>query len=147
MSDFHNPTPNELFDAANQFVDFIKDNNIKSVIAVARGGVLIGELIARRASIPCYHIKYSSKHGKGDDKNHDNQNIFVKDVQYPCLIFDEISDSNLTLKELAQQYEKLNLPFFTGVLYHKQHNPVVHTPDVFWRTLTPDSPWVNFPWE
>lgn len=144
--DYYTPSANELFDAADIFVKFVNDKNIRSIVAVARGGIIIGELIARRTGIPCYHINYSSKAGNGDDKNHDNA-WFALDAQYPALIFDEISDSNLTLKELDENYANVRVPVYTGVLYHKQHSPAVYTPDIFWRGLTPDDPWVNFPWE
>lgn len=146
MSDKIYISPDDVFTASRQFAQYAKDNGIKSIIGVARGGVIPAILAARFANLPYYEIRYSSKNGKGDDKNHDNA-WFPIDAQFPALIVEDIADSGETLKELERLYKGIKVPIKTAVICYKAHEDIVHMPDIWYRSIRSDSGWVIFPWE
>ena len=87
-------------------------------------------------------VSYSSKHGAGDDKNHENNLPTFSNKT--ILIVDDISDSGHTMKELVDFYNKDNV-VETAALYYKDKS--VHEPTYYGYPIDDNFGWVDFPWE
>lgn len=142
--DILNPTYQELeFDTLG-LASAIRHDKFKPdlIVGLSRGGLFPALLLSHKLKVPLLPISYSSRKGKGDDKNHDN---ILPDIEEKrILIVDDIADSGHTLRELALRYERGH-EVRTVVIYYKEKS--VHTPWYYRRTIPYDSPFVNFPWE
>lgn len=122
-----------------------------AILALSRGGLIPGVILSHIFGAPLIPVQYSSKRGKGDDKNHKNDlPILDKDIT-SILIVDDICDSGYTLKEVATHYTMSNVASHpklfvnTAVLYYKKS--AIYEPDLYWKKIASDSPWIIFPWE
>ena len=115
------------------------------IVALSRGGLMLGVILSHNLSVPMVPVQYSSKAGKGDDKNHTNQLPIIKDET--ILVVDDIADSGHSLQEVCEFYEGFGLgnEVFSASMYLKEGS--VHTPTVHWHDLKKDGPFIHFPWE
>ena len=127
------------------------------IVGLSRGGLIPAVILSHMTGIPLFPVKYSSKSGAGDNKNHDNE-LPMLPSEYESgshcgmtsptvLLVDDISDSGLTLREVKDTYEYQGHNVYTAALYYKELSEPVITPDIIWRTIPEDGPWIIFPWE
>lgn len=149
MYDMLKPSYDEIHNACREFALRIENSrpNIKAVVGIARGGLLPAVIISHMLNKPLIVVEYSSKEGKGDDKNHANVLPTMTPEQGPVLVVDDICDSGHTLNEIVYHFTKQNVETFTAVLYYKSHEKQVMNPDLTWRTIPHDAGWVFFPYE
>ena len=144
------PSYEEIHNACVDMAEQIEIDklNIKQVAGVARGGLLPGVILSHILKLPLLLIDYSSKGGKGDDKNHKNNIPLLSPANGPILIVDDICDSGKTLREIYEHYQFCNVEVYTAVLYHKLlKDKQLFIPDYVWRSVPEDSGWVIFPYE
>lgn len=149
MYDTLKPSYEEIHNACHDFTIAIEHviPNIKAVVGISRGGLHPAMILSHMLSKPLVVVEYSSKEGKGDDKNHTNDLPTITPEQGPVLVVDDICDSGHTLNEIVYHFTKQNVKTYTAVLYYKTHNQQVMAPDMKWRTIPANSGWVVFPWE
>jgi hypoxanthine phosphoribosyltransferase len=153
VSDYVKPTYNEIHDAVIAMCTRIINNQHifqvpRRVVGLARGGLIPAVIASHFFSVPMTIAHYSSKSGKGDNRDHENAIPFIYDVEHggPLLLVDDICDSGLTIKEVTYDYRDiLGYNVTTMSLYHKQN--AAFTPDLFWVELAHDAPFIDFPWE
>lgn len=116
---------------------------IDCVAAPVKGGLLFGVIAANKLNVPLVTLHYSSKQGKGDDKNHKNtlQPIEHKTI----LLVDDIIDSGQTLKEIVNYYTNQGHTIITAAYHYKED--AVFKPDLYFWLIQKDSKFVEFPWE
>jgi len=127
------------------------------IVGLSRGGLIPATILSHKTDIPLFPVKYSSKSGNGDNKNHDNDLPMLPieyvsgghdGIQYPTLlVVDDISDSGKTLREVVDFYEFNGHKVYTAALYYKElaESPIV--PDIIWHTIPEVFDWIIFPWE
>lgn len=119
------------------------------IVALSRGGLMLGVILSHNLSVPMVPVQYSSKHGKGDDKNHTNQLPIIENET--ILVVDDIADSGHSLQEVCGFYKNgtdqvgFGNEIYSAAMYLKEGS--VHTPTVFWHNLKKDGPFIHFPWE
>ena len=141
------------------FVNTIEEKGIQIdyIVGLSRGGLIPAVILSHMSGIPLFPVKYSSKSGAGDNKNHDNDlpNLPVEYVSGKgpgivspsLLVVDDISDSGKTLREVVDYYVNEGHAVTTAALYYKELAEPVIEPDIYWRTIPEDGPWIIFPWE
>lgn len=136
------------YDLVNQAVRQIiqdmdkEDFRAELIIGLARGGLVPAVILSQSLNIPMMAVHYSSKKGRGDDRNHENTLPDIKDKR--VLIIDDICDSGHTMFEVYDHFTVEN-DVRTAVLYHKETS--TYEPDYFWHLLPGDAPFIVFPWE
>lgn len=119
------------------------------IIGLSRGGlfpaIVISHMLDNLEVIP---VSYSSKSGKGDDKNYANALPLIGGCHSATLlVVDDICDSGQTLKEVVDFYAMRSHHVYTATLYYKAipNGPI--EPDIYWHQIPEDAPWIIFPWE
>lgn len=134
---------NACVDAASLI--HIYDFKFQRILGISRGGMLPAMILSHLLDLPVTPVTYSSKQGKGDDKNHENTLPEIKEEF--LLVVDDICDSGNTLYEIAQHYENKNAFVYTFALFYKDKPTPIIIPDFRWRTIPEDAGWVIFPYE
>lgn len=120
---------------------------IKQVVGIARGGLLPAVILSHLLNLPLLLVEYSSKNGKGDNKNHKNVLPLVEPQDGNVLVVDDICDSGGTLREVAAHFTKCGVTVYTAALYYKVQLTPQIVPDYVWKTIPLDAGWVHFPYE
>jgi len=146
---FLTPSYNDIHNACVGIAGAMKATigDVKNVIGVARGGLLPAVILSHTLNKPLIVVEYSSKAGKGDDKEQSNNLPILTPEQGPVLIVDDICDSGHTLNEIVYHFNKLGVSVVTAVLFYKTHENQVMIPDLYWRQIPSDAGWVTFPFE
>ncbi len=141
------PLYNDIHTACYQFTSLVGEMqwNFDRILGVSRGGLLPAMIVSHMLKLPMTPISYSSKHGRGDNRNHANELPIVDGST--LLLIDDICDSGETLREVRQHYLREGHAVYTFALYYKHFTPPTFTPDFKWRTIPPDAGWVIFPYE
>jgi hypoxanthine-guanine phosphoribosyltransferase len=106
--------------------------------------MMFGAIASHKLNVPMIALHYSSKHGNGDDKNH--QNILPELDQYKTLfLVDDIIDSGATLTEIVKFYTERGNKVITGS-YHFKDGASFHPDLYFWR-IPSDSEFIVYPYE
>lgn len=121
--------------------------NVGLIIGVARGGLIPAVIMSHMLDVPMLAIDYSSKEGRGDDKNHNNTLPNLPRDGRPFLLVDDICDTGRTLHEIMAHYSKEGHVVYIATLFYKTHEKPITQPDIVWRTIPQTSGWVNFPFE
>lgn len=141
------PTYGNIETACVSFIQQLDAKGIRptKIVALSRGGLMLGVILSHNLSVPMVPVQYSSKAGKGDDKNHTNQ--LPEIVDETILVVDDIADSGHSLQEVCDFYNvpTQNNEVFSASMYLKEGS--VHTPTVHWHDLKKDGPFIHFPWE
>lgn len=114
------------------------------IVALSRGGLMLGVILSHNLNVPMVPVQYSSKIGKGDDRNHDN--VLPEITNETILVVDDIADSGHSLDDVVEFY--LNMKqnkVFSAAMYVKEGSVI--TPTVAWHTLVKTGPFIHFPWE
>lgn len=146
---FVSPSYDEIHNACVDFVNEIKRQNMEvgTIAGVARGGLVPAVILSHMLDVPLITFSYSSKAGKGDDKNHDNQLPTLENFEGTLLIVDDICDSGQTLNEVVFHFNRQQIQTRTAVLFYKVHDDQVMIPDLCWRKILPEAGWITFPFE
>ena len=140
-----NPTYDQMHNAAITMVREARTLAwLDCIVAPARGGLLFGVIASHKLNIPVYPALYSSKKGKGDDKNHANVLPDVGDVK-TILLVDDIVDSGETVREIVEHYTGLGYKVITAVFHYKE-GAVFH-PDLYYWRIPADSEFITYPYE
>lgn len=150
MTDFilTHPSFENVKQAARHIVNKMDEEGFRPdrMIALARGGAILGVVLSHMLNVPVSIVAYSSKRGKGDDRNHDNS---LPDIESDnLLIVDDLTDSGHSMKEVADVYggdlnptRRLRM----ATMYAKEGGVVL--PDYYWHWLPKAAPFIHFPWE
>lgn len=140
-----NPTYDQLHLAAVTIVKEARTMGwIDAVVAPSRGGLLFGVIASHKLNVPLIPIQYSSKEGKGDDKNHDNVLPEITEGS-TVLLVDDIVDSGQTIKEIIDHYTSKGIRVISASFHYKE-GAVVHPDLYFWR-IPEDSEFIMYPYE
>lgn len=140
-----NPSYDQLHNAVITMVREARTISwIDYVMAPIRGGLFFGVIASHKLNVPLITISYSSKDGKGDDKNHDN--VFPKiPANSTVYLIDDIVDSGKTMLEIVDHYKKENVKVITSVCHFKEG--AVYHPDLYFWRVPKDSAFITYPWE
>ncbi|MCK9369708.1 hypothetical protein M0R04_07350 [Candidatus Dojkabacteria bacterium] len=148
MIDIYNPTYADVHQLCVHIADTIKKQHLQFnvILGIARGGLVPAVILSHLLDTPLVSVSYSSKHGKGDNKNHHNTLPLLYDEH--IFLIDEIADSGRTLKEIDSFYKPIpgNI-VHSAVLYYKQHDQPIFVPTFIGVTIPDDGTFVNMPWE
>jgi len=138
------PSYDNIHFALNHIMDYLDKVNFQPdlILGLARGGTYPALILSQTMNVPFQLLYYSSKKGKGNDKNHNN-----KFIDFDCermLIVDEIADGGHTLLEVSSYYNSKH-EVKTATIYCKETS--IFKPDIHWWTLPAVSPFIHFPWE
>ena len=149
MYDNLRPSYEEIHNACRDIASRVESSylNIKQVGGIARGGLLPATILSHMLKLPLLLIDYSSKEGKGDDKNHQNVLPELTSADGNLLLVDDICDSGRTMNEIVGHFVRRHVAVYTAVLFYKTHDKQTVIPDFVWRTIPHDSGWVIFPYE
>lgn len=112
-----------------------------TIVAPARGGLLLGVILSHNLGIPVQAVAYSSKSGCGD-KQHTN--VLPEISGEVILLVDDIADTAHSIREITEHYGSTN-HVVSAVMYYKEG--AVCKPDIVHHTIPADAPFIYFPWE
>lgn len=139
-----NPTYDQLHLAAVTIVREARSISwIDAVVAPSRGGLMFGVVASHKLNVPLVPIKYSSKRGNGDDKNHINELPVI--VANTILLVDDIIDSGHTIKEISDHYTEQGIRVLTAAFHYKEG--AVIAPDLYFWRIPADSEFITYPYE
>ena len=125
------------------------------VVCIAKGGMRVGDLIARIFDVPLAILSVESYKGDGL-KNKRGAITFSRDLAKTSpnigskgLLLDDLADSGITLKKSIEWMEHfygfyLDEPIRTGVLFYKA---VSSFKPNYYIDYLKDSPWIHMPYE
>ena len=124
------------------------------VIGLTRGGLIPAVILSHMLKIPMIPVSYSSAEGEGEYKQYTNDLPMIissyqsgsGDLNMPTLlIVDDICDSGNTLTEVNDVYEKRGHAVYVAAIHYKESANFI--PDVYWKSIPHNAPWVIYPWE
>ena len=125
------------------------------VVCIAKGGMRVGDLIARIYYVPLAILSVESYKGDGV-KNKRGAITFSRDlaktspnIGSKVLLVDDLADSGITLKKSIEWLEHfygfyLDEPIRTAVLFYKA---VSNFEPNYYVDYLKDSPWIHMPYE
>lgn len=140
------PTYGNVETACASFIQQLDAKGIRptKIVALSRGGLMLGVILSHNLSVPMVPVQYSSKAGRGDDRNHENTLPIITNEN--ILVVDDIADSGHSLNEVVNFYlDSTGNRVFSAAMYLKEGSVI--TPTVFWHELKKDGPFIHFPWE
>lgn len=144
------PSFENVKQAAQHIVNKLDDDGFRPdrIVALARGGAILGVVLSHKLNVPVTIVAYSSKKGKGDDRNHDNDLPFIDDEK--LLIVDDLTDSGHSMKEVVAVYTNIDTDDIvhqvkSATMYAKE-GAVIQS-DYYWHWLSKNAPFIHFPWE
>ncbi len=129
--------------------------DFNQVVCIAKGGMRVGDLIARIFDVPLAILSVESYRGDGV-KNKRGAITFSRDlaktspnIGSKVLLVDDLADSGITLKKSIEWMEHfygfyLDEPIRTGVLFYKA---VSSFKPNYYVDYLKDSPWIHMPYE
>lgn len=149
FNDWSDPTYDEIHQCCRHISNYIAFNdhlkNIDLVVGVARGGLLPAVIISHMLAIPMRTLFYSSKVGRGDNRDHDNQ--LIEFSQKRLLLVDDLTDTGNTMRELSEVYQARGHDVTTTVLYYKELPESTFVPDIWAVKVSKNFGWIDFPFE
>lgn len=132
--------------AAFLSVKVVQDTHIhpQAIIGLARGGLVPSVIMSHILEVKMFPVSYSSKHGNGEYKKHDNV-LPSFPITWDILIVDDICDTGYTMREVDHFYRENGHVVKTATLYYK--TGAVFKPNFIWQQIEADSGWITFPWE
>lgn len=144
------PSFENVKQAAQHIVNKLDDDGFRPdrIVALARGGAILGVVLSHKLNVPVTIVAYSSKKGKGDDRNHDNDLPYIDDEK--LLIVDDLTDSGHSMSEVVAVYTKVDSDDVvhqvkSATMYAKE-GAVIQS-DYYWHWLSKNAPFIHFPWE
>lgn len=143
------PTYNEIHESCRHIARYIKFNDrikdVDLIVGIARGGLLPATIISHFLAIPMQTIFYSSKIGRGDNQDHNNE--LRSFTQHHILLVDDLTDTGNTMNELYKAYMEKGHKVTTAVIYYKELPDAHFEPDVWAVKVTKNFGWITFPFE
>ena len=128
------------------------DRNPDCIVALTRGGLVLGTMLSSMFDVPLIPIAYSSEHGTGGKTAKyipeflGHIDLAPIDDTLAIYLIDEIADSGHTLKEVEEHYRTVaGYNVTSGTMHHKMGS--VFCPTFAWDMLGADAPFVDYPWE
>ena len=130
--------------------------DFNQVVCIAKGGMRVGDIMARIFDVPLAILSVESYRGDGNKKDERGSVIFSRDlakttpnIGSKVLLLDDLADSGITLKKSIDWLEHiygfyLDEPIRTGVIYYKSVSN--YKPNYYVEYLE-NSPWIHFPYE
>ena len=115
----------------------------KTIIGVAKGGLPAGVKLANILGVPLMVISAASYQGQEQGALAFNTS-FVRPLESPVLIIDEIVDSGKTMSAIANYISSLGIVVKTAALFYKERS--IFRPDWFMSKASDDQ-WIQYPWE
>ncbi len=140
------PSFENVKQAARHIVNKMDEEGFRPnrIVALARGGAIIGVVLSHMIGVPVTIVSYSSKKGKGDDRNHENDLPDLDDEN--LLIVDDLTDSGHSMLEVTAAYTREGQRTLrTATMYAKEGAVILS--DYYWHWLPKNSPFIHFPWE
>jgi hypoxanthine phosphoribosyltransferase len=139
------PTYDQIHAACGELYHKITDKDLTfdCVVGLARGGLLPAVILSHMLKIPMVSAHYSSKAGKGDNRDHPNDLPIIKNKK--ILLIDDICDSANTLTETIVYFRVLECDVTSAVLFCKEDKCTV--PDYYVWKIPRDFEWIVFPFE
>ena len=149
MSNYKFLTWNDIQSACDDIAYNIKHSDtlykIEAVVGLSRGGLIPGVILSHMLNRPFIPLSYSSREGKGDDKNHANSVARIPHKN--ILLTDDIADSGWTMKEVVNHYKEMETEAITAVIIEKTPNPADFKATFAWKRVNAEYPWIIYPWE
>ena len=127
------------------------------VVCIAKGGMRVGDIMARIFDVPLAILSVESYHGNSDDiKNQQGQFTFSRDLAKTTpnlgshvLLVDDLADSGKTLTKSIKWLELfygfyLEEKIKTAVIWHKSTSKFKPN---YCVDYLEDSPWIHMPFE
>jgi len=156
MSDLHITWDDYLLKTEQLAAKVHKDNwEFNQVVCIAKGGMRVGDIMARLFDVPLAILSVESYRGDGV-KNKRGAITFSRDlaktspnIGSKVLLVDDLADSGITLKKSIDWLQHtygfyLDEPIRTGVLFYKAVS--TYEPNYYVDHLK-DSPWIHMPYE
>ena len=140
------PSYNFIHNEVIQYGNMVKENKIEydAIIALARGGSMIGTILSHFLNVPVIHVQYSSLYGQGESK-YSILNKFPRLTGYQnILVVDDICDTGNTFQEVVD-YLNLSCDVNTYSVYYRKMITSNHLPNH--SICLDDDSWICFPWE
>ena len=147
--DYHKKIEELAVNVHNDGYDF------NQVVCIAKGGMRVGDIIARIFDVPLAILSVESYKGDGV-KNKRGAITFSRDlaktspnIGSKVLLVDDLADSGITLKKSIEWMQHtygfyLDEPIRTGVLFYKA---VSNMKPNYYVDYLEDSPWIHMPYE
>lgn len=132
----------------SEFIHYSQSSigKVEVIVGITRGGLMPGVILSNLLNVPMKTVQYSSKHGAGDNKNHEN--ILPEMDENSILLVDDICDSGRTLHEVSKVYQNRGHLVHSAVIYFKDlKEKTLHRPDVWAVKISKNFGWVTFDWE
>jgi len=142
------PTYNDIHNMCYTIAQTLREMQMEFgiIVGLARGGLIPAIMLSHMMNLPVIPAHYSSKNGRGDDKNHDNVLPYIPQNK-TILLVDDIVDSGYTMREIVDLYERRGNSIYTATLYYKALAAPPIVPMIRCQTIPHDSGWCIFPWE
>jgi uncharacterized protein len=124
-------------------IDYLTWSKFKSIVAISKGGLVLGVKLANIFSLPLYIVNASSYDDNGKHKKLKIESFYPINREYPILLIDYISDSGKTLKEIKKHINIWSKEVTTLTLFYRKSSKFI--PDHSFNIV--DKEWVVFPWE
>lgn len=132
--------------AVNKISDTFKDKHIDCIIALMRGGLVLGTMVSHRLNIPMRCIGLSSYN---EDNKQEKIIVYQKvklDKNFKIvLVIDDIIDSGKTIKYIKNKIEKKHTK--TKFYYTTMYATDKHKDNVDYYCYDKNDKWLMFPWE
>ena len=115
----------------------------KTIIGIAKGGLPAGVKLANILGVPLMVISAASYQGQERGSLAFNTS-FVRPLESPVLIVDEIVDSGKTMSAIATYIASMGIVVKTASLFYKED--AIYKPNWVMNEAV-ESDWLVFPWE
>jgi len=113
---------------------------LKSITAIAVGGLCLGAKLRNLLNLPLIIISSSSYEGKKRKRRFTFS--YLNQITGPTLLVDEVVDSGRTMKKIKQYLQSLGVEVITATLFCNKNSEF--KPDFYCHITTG---WVIMPWE
>jgi len=127
----------------HQIENQINFNQFKTIIAIAKGGLLLGVKLSNLFNLPL-KIVYAYSYINKKQKELCVEQFNCIKWESPVLLVDDIVDSGITLQDIKDQLEIWGKKVKTLVLFYKPKSII--KPDFYFQKVL-NNTWVEFPWE
>jgi len=117
----------------------------KSIIGIARGGLVLGVALSHKLKAPLTIISTSSYQSKQKLDTIVFNTSFCRPLENPVLVVDDICDSGRTLDLVLTHVKTFGFDVYSAVLFYKEASYI--KPTWYLHKINKSEQWVKFPWE
>lgn len=130
---------------ASKLISQIREEDVSftNILAIARGGIPLGETLSKALEIPLEEVYISFYEGE-EKRNEPLIDISEEKIlsEGPVLIVDDLVDTGATVQTLTAFLKERNIEWKLAVFYTKPTSSV--RPDYYVEST---EEWIVFPWE